>query len=99
MIYNRIIINGYEKEDNTTLSSFFVIFATIFRFIYQKKRMKEFIISEAKVETAVLVGLITQTQDERKTNEYLDELAFLAETAGAEVVKRFTQKLLKLPIR
>ena len=55
--------------------------------------MKEFIISEAKVETAVLVGLITQTQDERKTNEYLDELAFLAETAGAEVVKRFTQKL------
>ena len=67
LIYNRIIINGYEKEDNTTLSSFFfVIFATIFRFIYQKKRMKEFIISEAKVETAVLVGLITQTQDERK---------------------------------
>ena len=55
--------------------------------------MKEFIISEAKVETAILVGLITQTQDERKTNEYLDELAFLAETAGAEVVKRFTQKL------
>ena len=43
--------------------------------------MKEFVISEAKVETAVLVGLITQTQDERKTNEYLDELAFLAETA------------------
>jgi len=55
--------------------------------------MKEFVISEAKVETAVLVGLITQTQDERKTNEYLDELAFLAETAGAEVVKKFTQKL------
>ena len=55
--------------------------------------MKEFVISEAKVETAILVGRITQTQDERKTNEYLDELAFLAETAGAEVVKRFTQKL------
>ena len=55
--------------------------------------MKEFVISEAQVETAVLVGLITKTQDERKTNEYLDELAFLAETAGAEVVKRFTQKL------
>ena len=48
--------------------------------------MKEFVISEAKVETAVLVGLITQTQDERKTNEYLDELAFLAETAGAETI-------------
>ena len=47
--------------------------------------MKEFVISEAKVETAVLVGLITQTQDERKTNEYLDELAFLAETAGRKL--------------
>ena len=55
--------------------------------------MKEFVISEAQVETAILVGLITQTQDERKTKEYLDELAFLAETAGAEVVKQFTQKL------
>ena len=55
--------------------------------------MKEFVISEARVETAVLVGLVTKTQNERKTNEYLDELAFLAETAGAEVVKRFTQKL------
>ena len=55
--------------------------------------MKEFVISEAQAETAVLVGLVTKTQDERKTNEYLDELAFLAETAGAEVVKRFTQKL------
>ena len=33
--------------------------------------MKEFVISEAQVETAVLVGLITKTQDERKTNEYL----------------------------
>jgi GTP-binding protein HflX len=55
--------------------------------------MKEFVISEAETETAVLVALITQTQDERKTEEYLDELAFLAETAGADVVKRFTQRL------
>ena len=55
--------------------------------------MKEFVISEARTEKAVLVGLITKEQDERKTNEYLDELAFLAETAGAEVVKRFTQKI------
>lgn len=55
--------------------------------------MKEFVISEAQVETAILVGLITQTQDERKAKEYLDELEFLAETAGATVVKRFTQKL------
>lgn len=44
--------------------------------------MKEFVISEVQAETAVLVGLITKMQDERKTNEYLDELEFLAETAG-----------------
>ena len=55
--------------------------------------MKEFITTEAKTETAVLVALITKTQDERKTEEYLDELAFLAETAGAVTVKRFTQRL------
>ena len=55
--------------------------------------MKEFIQSEAKTETAVLVGLITKTQDERKTTEYLDELEFLAETAGAVTVRRFTQRL------
>ena len=55
--------------------------------------MKEFIISEAKAETAVLVGLITSQQDEAKTKEYLDELEFLADTAGAKVVKRFTQRV------
>ena len=55
--------------------------------------MKEFVISQSKTERAVLVGLITQQQNEQKTQEYLDELAFLAETAGAEVVKTFTQKL------
>ncbi len=55
--------------------------------------MKEFVISEVKAETAVLVGLITQQQDEAKTMEYLDELEFLADTAGAVTVKRFTQKV------
>ena len=55
--------------------------------------MKEFVISEAKVETAVIVGLITPAQNERKTTEYLNELEFLAETAGAKVIKRFTQKM------
>ena len=55
--------------------------------------MKEFVISEAKAETAVLVGLITKEQDEAKTKEYLDELEFLADTAGAVTVKRFTQRL------
>lgn len=44
-------------------------------------------------EKVVLVGLITQSQDEDKLNEYLDELQFLAYTAGAEVDKRFIQKL------
>ena len=55
--------------------------------------MKEFVISEAKVETAIIVGLITPYQPERKTKEYLDELEFLADTAGARVIKRFTQKV------
>ena len=55
--------------------------------------MKEFVISEAKAETAVLVGLITKEQDEAKTKEYLDELEFLADTAGAVPVKRFPQRL------
>ena len=55
--------------------------------------MKEFVLSEAQAETAVLVALVTKTQNERKTNEYLDELEFLAETAGARTVARFTQRL------
>jgi GTP-binding protein HflX len=44
-------------------------------------------------ETAVLIGLTTHSQDEEKTREYLDELAFLVETAGGVPVKRFIQKL------
>ncbi len=55
--------------------------------------MKDFIISETQTEKAVLVGLITPSQNEQKSKEYLDELAFLADTAGLEPVKRFTQKL------
>ena len=51
--------------------------------------MKEFVLSEAKTETAILVALITPQQNERKTQEYLDELEFLAETAGVHTVKRF----------
>ncbi|MBP3374987.1 MAG: GTPase HflX [Bacteroidaceae bacterium] len=50
-------------------------------------------ITEAQAETAILVGLITPNQNERRTNEYLDELEFLATTAGAVTVKRFTQRL------
>jgi GTP-binding protein HflX len=55
--------------------------------------MKEFVISEAKVETAIIVGLITPQQNEKKTNEYLDELEFLADTAGAKVIRRYTQRV------
>jgi len=47
----------------------------------------------AQEENAVLVGLVHKEQTEQQVNEYLDELAFLAETAGAITVKRFTQKL------
>ena len=55
--------------------------------------MKEFVISKETTERTVLVGLVTPTQNELKVGEYLAELAFLADTAGAETVKRFTQKL------
>ena len=51
------------------------------------------VITEKKAETAILVGIITQDQDERKTTEYLDELEFLADTAGVRVMRRFTQKI------
>ena len=55
--------------------------------------MKEFVNELDTTERALLVGLITPRQPENKVHEYLDELAFLADTAGAEVVARFTQKL------
>ncbi len=55
--------------------------------------MKEFIITEVSTETAVLVGLISSRQNEATVAEYLDELAFLAETAGIKPVKQFTQRL------
>ncbi|WP_108821024.1 GTPase HflX [Dysgonomonas sp. Marseille-P4361] len=55
--------------------------------------MKDFVISESKNKEAVLVGLITQEQNEEQVKEYLDELAFLAETAGIAPGKKFTQKL------
>lgn len=55
--------------------------------------MKEFVISKETTERTILVALVTRDQSEAKTQEYLDELAFLADTAGAEVVESFTQKL------
>lgn len=50
-------------------------------------------------ETAVLIGVITPNESESEVDEYLDELAFLAETAGAQTKKRFTQKLDKPHIK
>jgi GTP-binding protein HflX len=54
--------------------------------LIEKKQIKE-------QEKAILVGLVHQNQTEAQTKEFLDELAFLAETAGAESIKRFWQKL------
>lgn len=55
--------------------------------------MKDMVINKEVTERAVLVGLITPAQSESKANEYLDELAFLADTAGAVTVERFLQRL------
>ena len=55
--------------------------------------IEDHIINKESNEQAVLVGLVTQQQSEAKCNQYLEDLAFLADTAGAEPVKRFIQKL------
>lgn len=55
--------------------------------------MKDLILSKETSEKAILVALITPQQGEAKANEYLDELAFLADTAGAVTVKKFLQRL------
>ena len=49
--------------------------------------------TDLNYEKAVLIGIVTQNQDEDKLKEYLDELEFLTYTAGGEVLKRFTQKM------
>jgi len=59
---------------------------TIFTLIEKKQAL-------AGDEKALLVGLVQKEQTEQQVNEYLDELSFLAETAGATAVKRYTQKL------
>ena len=51
--------------------------------------------SKNSLEKVILVGVISQEQNEEKSNEYLDELEFLALTAGGSVVKRFLQKMTK----
>lgn len=59
----------------------------------QEDMAQKLISTERPIETAVLVGVINQEQTEEQVAEYLDELAFLVETAGAQTVRRFTQKL------
>ena len=51
------------------------------------------IIENNKKERAILIGLVTQNQTLEQLNEYFDELEFLAETAGAETIEKFYQKL------
>ena len=55
--------------------------------------MAKLIDTSVQKEKVVIVGLITAKQDERKVNEYLDELEFLVDTSGAEVWERFSQRL------
>lgn len=55
--------------------------------------MADLIITEQRKETVVLIGLITQDQNELKAKEYIKELEFLAYTAGAEVVNKFFQRI------
>jgi GTP-binding protein HflX len=54
---------------------------------------KQFTYTSKTEDTCILVGLVNQKQSEEKITEYLDELEFLAETAGIKTIKRFTQKL------
>lgn len=63
------------------------------RAVMHKSTMKEFVNELDTTEKTVLVGVITPRQPEAKVTEYLDELEFLADTAGAVVDRRFTQKL------
>jgi len=61
--------------------------------LQNRKNMIEKKVQLQQEEIAILVGLVQPDQTEQQVNEYMDELSFLAETAGAVTVKRFTQKL------
>ena len=71
-----------------------LVYVIFFLYLCTRKDMIEI---KPYIEHAVLVGLITPNQPEDRTKEYLDELAFLADTHGIVPVKRFTQRL-NLPI-
>ena len=63
------------------------------------KKIKKLSETAPKIETAVLVALIHQNETESHVREYLDELAFLAETLGAREVHRFTQRMDKPDVK
>ncbi len=78
---------GLHRTGGQACKFFFVDTNTYMGLLDDKKR-----VNELEQERAVLVGLITPTQNEAKAREYLDELAFLADTAGAVTEKRFLQR-------
>ena len=82
---------GYPESRQKSTTKLLIENYRLRRLIYMKEEFQ--VITEKKAETAILVGIITQEQDERKTQEYLDELEFLADTAGVRVMRRFTQKI------
>ena len=69
-------------------------YACICHFFYVSLQPQRYMIEiKPYIEHAVLVGLITPNQPEDRTKEYLDELAFLADTHGIVPIRRFTQRL------
>ncbi|HYV94590.1 MAG TPA: GTPase HflX [Chitinophagales bacterium] len=80
------------KTDSTYTSNFIAVFSSLIT-EGKNKRMPLIKQQEHQKEKAILIGVIHKNQGEDQVKEYLDELAFLAETAGAVTLKRFTQKL------
>jgi GTP-binding protein HflX len=81
-----VVFSTKLQTPNPKLQTLFTTFAKSKHVIEKKTKIRQ-------EEKTVLVGLIQQEQTSEQVAEYLDELAFLAETAGATAVKRFTQKL------
>lgn len=98
-VASAVFSNGKITNNNasrTKMRAFCVNFAHLAlkkRCNTQRVYMKDIIIDKESSERAVLVGLVTPQQNEAKANEYLDELEFLADTAGAVTEKKFLQKL------
>ena len=82
-----------NKSETQSLSSYRSSQVTLNLLSLQKNMIEDNIIQSEANEKTVLVGLVTNRQSETKVREYLDELEFLAHTAGAVPEKRFIQKL------